>query len=95
MRWEKEKKSFGVGWVTLFFSEVILIDVFVGILIQFVLTKNVESKMNVIHNGESNIVYSFIEYSLLVDLPLVGIYFTWLCGDGLPMTLIERFLISK
>ncbi|PNY07495.1 cysteine-rich receptor-like protein kinase, partial [Trifolium pratense] len=64
----------------------------------FNVVKHVEERRSVQggHRSLDHVPFSrFIEDNTLVDLPLIGRKFTWFKGDGLSMSRLDRFLLSK
>jgi len=52
-------------------------------------------RSTVLRQGEVNIFNKFIDDSLLLDLQLCGRLYTWYRGDGVPMSTLDRFLLSE
>ncbi|CAJ2668643.1 unnamed protein product [Trifolium pratense] len=64
----------------------------------FNVVKHVEERRSVQggHRSLDHVPFSrFIEDNTLVDLPMIGRKFTWFKGDGLSMSRLDRFLLSK
>ncbi|XP_058765931.1 uncharacterized protein LOC131639452 [Vicia villosa] len=60
-------------------------------------TKNRSERKGCIvaRNSERRLFSSFIEDSLLIDLPCLGNCFSWFSGDGFSMSRLDRFLVDE